>query len=217
VQVLLDLPRVAAAHLAERARPEHPPDDRSVLKEALPLRRESVEAGGDQGLHGVRERDVLRCLRQQVAVCEQAHVLLRVERVSARAVEQSALCLDGQHGLLEQEREEARGVLVGQRGRLIAVALRSPAAQLGRCSYSSGRAVQSKSSGTLSDQSARCSRKERKAVSAQCRSSKQSTVGPLSASDSKKRRQAVYDSSCAADSAGAPTSGERRALSQARS
>ena len=47
----------------------------------------------------------------------------------------------------------------------------------GCCSYSSGRAVQSTSSGTPSAQSARCSRKESRASSAQCRSSKTSTVG----------------------------------------
>ena len=97
------------------------------------------------------------------------------------------------------------------------VALRSPAAQVGCCSYSSGRAVQSTSSGTPCDQSARCSRNESRASSAQCRSSNTSTVGPCAASPSRKRRQAVNDSSCEAGSAGAPTSGASRALSQARS
>ena len=61
--------------------------------------------------------------------------------------------------------------------RLIVCALRSPAAQVGCCSKSSGRDMQSSSSGKPSDQSARCSTKESKAASAQCRSSNTSTAG----------------------------------------
>ena len=115
VQVLFDLARVAAAHLAERARPEHLPDNRCVLEQALPRRGEGVQPGGDQRLHRVGEGNVLQSAREQVAVCEQAHKLLRVERVSACSIEERALCLDGQHGLLEQEQEQAGGVLVRER------------------------------------------------------------------------------------------------------
>ena len=111
-----------------------------------------------------------------------------------------------------------RAVSSSVRGaRLICCVFRAFAPKPGCCSYSSGRAVQSSSSGTPSDQSARCSRKESSASSAQCRSSKTSTVSRPSAHDSSTRRQAVNDSSCAAGSPPAPTSGARRALSQAKS
>ena len=75
--------------------------------------------------------------------------------------------------------------------------------------------MQSRSSGTPCDQSARCSRKASRASSAQCRSSKTSTVGALRGERLEKRRQAVNDSSCEAGSPPAPTSGASRALSQA--
>ena len=74
------------------------------------------------------------------------------------------------------------------------------APKVGCRSYSSGRAVQRTSSGTPSDQSARCSRKESNASSAQWRSSKTRIVGRASAQDSIARRQAVKDSSCEAGS-----------------
>ena len=96
--------------------------------------------------------------------------------------------------------------------RLIVVALRLPPAQSGWRSYSSGRAVQTRKSGTPSDQSARCSRKSRSAASAQCRSSKTRHGRRSSAIASRKRRQAVKDSSRSAPRPRSrPTRASRRA------
>ena len=70
-------------------------------------------------------------------------------------------------------------------------ALRLPPPQPGRRSSSSGRAVQTTSSGTPVAQSTSSSTKSSRPSSAQCRSSKTSTSGPRSASPSKKRRHAA--------------------------
>ena len=114
VQRLLDLARVAAAHRRQRARPEHLAHHRGVLEQALALRRERVQAGGDQRLHRVGH------LRPRspscAAVGEQAHELLRVQRVAARPLEQRLLRLRRQHRPLEQRRRRAGRLLVGQRG-----------------------------------------------------------------------------------------------------
>ena len=54
VQRMLDLARLAAAHLGQRPRPENLAQHGGVLEQALPVRRQGVEAGGDQRLHRVR-------------------------------------------------------------------------------------------------------------------------------------------------------------------
>ena len=54
VQGLLNLVLLAPSHLRQRAGPEDFPQHRAVLKQALALGRESVQAGGDQGLYRVR-------------------------------------------------------------------------------------------------------------------------------------------------------------------
>ena len=125
--------------------------------------------------------------------------------VASRPLQQRPLRLRRQHRALEQRGDQPRGLLVGQRGEVD----RRRVAQPGRpgrmllLQLRTGRA-QSTSSGTPCDQSARCSRKDSRASSAQCRSSNTSTVGPCDASPSRKRRQAVNDSSWEAGSAGAP-------------
>src|SRR4029077_5125614 len=71
------------------------------------------------------------------------------------------------------------------------VALRAPPAHDARRSYSSGRAVQTTSSGTPLTQSTRYAMKSRSWSSAQCTSSNTSASGYYSAIASKNRRQAV--------------------------
>ena len=81
VQRQLDLTSVAAAHRRDGARPEHLAEHRGILEQALPFRRQRVEAGGDQCLHRF---GYLHAVGKPTMVCEQPHELLRVERVSAR-------------------------------------------------------------------------------------------------------------------------------------
>ena len=50
------------------------------------------------------------------AVGEQAHELLRVQRIAARPLEQRPLRLRRQDRALEQRADQPRGLLVGQRG-----------------------------------------------------------------------------------------------------
>ena len=115
VQCLGDFARLAAAHLRHSAGPEQLADDGGVLEQALALRRKRVQARSDQGLHRVGERQVLERALEQVAVGEQAHELLRVQRVPARALQQRPLGLRRQHRPLEQRGEQAGSLLVGER------------------------------------------------------------------------------------------------------
>ena len=62
-------------------------------------------------------------------VGKQARELLRIEWVAARALEQRPLRLRRQHRPLEQDGDQAGGLLVAQRGEVDRVALRRPAAQ----------------------------------------------------------------------------------------
>ena len=84
-------------------------------------------------------------------------------------------------------------------------------AQLGSRSISSGRAVQSSSSGTSRAEAPSSSTKRSIVSSAQCRSSKTSTVGRRAASATRNRRHADSASSARrAWSPGRPTSGRER-------
>ena len=84
---------------------------------------ERVQAGGDQGLDRVGERDLgpfaqlpaRALLDEQVLVLQQPHELLGVERVAAGPVQDRLLELGGDHGRLQQRRDEARGLLLGER------------------------------------------------------------------------------------------------------
>ena len=112
----LHLARIALSHAGERSRPKHLADHRGVLEQALALRRERVQASGDQGLHRVGEGHLLERAGQQVAVAEQAHELLRVQRVAPGAVEQGLLGRRRQHRPLEEQRDQRRRLVVGERG-----------------------------------------------------------------------------------------------------
>ena len=214
VQGVLHLARITIAHRDERTRPEHLAHDGGVLQQALALGRERVQASGDQRLHRVRD---VHLLFQLTPVRQQTHELLRVQRVPAGSLEQRPLRLRRQNRSFEQAADEAGRFLLGERERLIRCAFWAWAPNVGFRSYSSGRVVQRRRSGTSCAHPARCSRKERSASSAQCRSSKTSTVSRSSAHDSSTRRHAANVSSCEAGSPPAPTSGSRRALSQAKS
>jgi hypothetical protein len=82
VQRLLDPSRVPIAHPGECACPKHLAQHRGVLKQALPLRGQGVEACGDQCLHRLRR---IHPLTDLAALREQTHELLRVQGVAACA------------------------------------------------------------------------------------------------------------------------------------
>ncbi len=85
-------PRLERPALAsERAQPEDPADHSCVLEELLLVRRQRVEAGGDDALHRLGEDGLARSLAQH------SRELLRVERVAACVLEQPRLqlCVDG--------------------------------------------------------------------------------------------------------------------------
>ena len=111
---------VALAHLRDRAGPEDLPDDGGVGEHRLRVGRQRVQAGGDQRLDRVGERDLgpfaqlpaRALLDEQVLVLQQAHELLGVEGVAAGSIEDRLLELGGDHGRLEQRRDESRGLLL---------------------------------------------------------------------------------------------------------
>ena len=115
VQRQLDLARVAVSHLRHGARPEELAHDGGVLQQALALRRERVQARGDQRLHRVGQLDIVEASGEEVAVGEQAHELLRVQGVAARPLEQRLLRLCRQDRPLEERGDQPRRLLVGQR------------------------------------------------------------------------------------------------------
>ena len=124
-QRLGDLVEVALAHLRDRPGPEDLPDDGGVGEHRLSLRRQGVQARGDQGLDRIGERDLgafaqlpaRPLLDEQVLVLQQPHELLGVERVPTRTLQDRSLELGGDHGRLEQGRDQARGLLFGRVGR----------------------------------------------------------------------------------------------------
>ena len=80
----------AVAHLGKRARPKHLADHSGVLEQALPVRGERVEAGGDQRLERLGHRSGFFT---DAAVGDQAHELLGVQGVPARPLQQCLLRL----------------------------------------------------------------------------------------------------------------------------
>ena len=118
MQSPLDLVRIAVVHRADRACPEHLTEHRRVLEEDLALLRKSVEAGGDQGVNRLRDRNLSSegsVLVEQVAVAQHPHELLGVQRVAAGTLEQQPLRLRRQHRLLQQGGDEPGRVRVGER------------------------------------------------------------------------------------------------------
>ena len=90
VQHQLHLVWVTPAHLGHGAGPEHFPHHRRVLEQTLAILAERVQARGDQRLHRGRH---LHNLRKRAAVGEQAHELLRIQRVPTRPLQQLPLRL----------------------------------------------------------------------------------------------------------------------------
>lgn len=70
--------RVAIAHRFERTGPEDLAEHGRVVEQRLPLRRDRVQARGDDALHRVGQREILG----RAALAEHPHVLLGVERVA---------------------------------------------------------------------------------------------------------------------------------------
>ena len=146
-----------------------------------------VEAGGDQGTDrvgqgelGARpERDRSASLDEQVPVAQHAHELLGVEGVAHRPARGSAAESRRQGRWPKPAGDEPRCLLVRSGARLIALTLAILPRTSGWRSNSSGRAVTTRSSGTPSARSARCSRNASIASSAQWMSSNTRTVGPL--------------------------------------
>ena len=98
------------AVVSEAADPEHPPEDGRVLEQLLLVPVEDVEAGGDDALHGLGEAGALG------ALVEEAHELLRIQRVATGALEQRCLDIGGDGGALEQGVDELGRLLGRQRG-----------------------------------------------------------------------------------------------------
>jgi hypothetical protein len=113
VQRLLHFAGLAPTHLGQRASPEHLADHGGVLEQSLAVGAQGVEAGGDQRLHRVGDSPLAD---EPAAVGEQAHELLRVERVAACALEESLLRLRRQHRPLEQRSNQAGRLLIREWG-----------------------------------------------------------------------------------------------------
>ena len=87
--------------MGERPRPEDLADYRSIREERLRAGLERVQARGDQGLNRIGEGNFRACPQlparalpgEKVAIPEQPHELLRVERVAARTLEDRPLQL----------------------------------------------------------------------------------------------------------------------------
>ena len=151
--------------------PEHLSDDRCIAEEIFLLRRESVEAGGDDALECLRQRKLLRRAALEVELRE----LLGVERISSRSLEQGLLRLRHEHRAVEEPTDQLRGLLVRKRGDGERRGVQLAAAPADRRSRSSGRAVATTSSGTSVTHSTSSSTKSRRLSSAQWRSSKTRT------------------------------------------
>ena len=107
---LLLLQRVQALLAdTERPEPEHLAQHRGVLQRRLLLRRQPVQARGDDPLHGLRQVDGGPALGQH------AHVLLCVERITAGAVEELGLRAGLEQRPVAQRRNQLRRLVGRQR------------------------------------------------------------------------------------------------------
>ena len=107
---LLLLQRVQALLAdTERAEPEHLAQHRGVLQHRLLLRRQPIQARGDDPLHGLRQVDGGSALGQH------AHVLLCVERITAGAVEELGLRAGLEQRPVAQRRNQLRRLVGRQR------------------------------------------------------------------------------------------------------
>ena len=155
---------------------------------------EAVEPGGEQRLQGSWDVD-LRIVRAQPAavdeetlIREHRRELLQIQRIPlgrlADAVD------DGRRGVrAEQQLADSRESSGESGGRVVVMARSLPAAQVGRCSRSSGRARQRNSTGPCT-RSNTASARSSIGGSAQCESSSITTRGRSEASTSSRRRTA---------------------------
>ena len=95
----------------DRAGPKHLADDRRVLEEAFLRVREPVEAGGDDALKRLRERELVGRASLDVELDE----LLCVQRVAASSLEQGLLRIGRKKRSSEQATDQLRRLLVGER------------------------------------------------------------------------------------------------------
>ena len=216
---------VLPIHGHQRTVPEDLADHGGIAHERLPINREGVQAGGQQTMDGGRDRKVdtgaepghAIGFHQEVAIAEQCHILLGVERIAIRPLHDGA----GQfrwHHAAEQRRDQS--------GRVFP----STAAQASACAHSAGRRRsqdacrgtpvepwQAARAAPVVDSRAASSRNASRASSAQCRSSITTTAGPLAASPSRKARHAAKDSSRLVWPDSTPTSGRSRSWIQVES
>ena len=89
MEALADVLTTALADRLEGSGPEDLADDGSILEEPLAVRRQRVEPCGDQALYRIGQRQVV-C---RAELEEEPRVLLRVQRVAARPVEERGLRL----------------------------------------------------------------------------------------------------------------------------
>ena len=140
VERLRHVGRLPVAHRREGARPEHLAHHGSVLEQALAIRRERIQAGGDDGLDGVRH---LRAGVLVPLIGEQADELFGIERIAAGALQELLQDRRREQHALQQPGDELAGLRVVERiqvdplrvagvrpeGRMAFVELRSRRAQ----------------------------------------------------------------------------------------
>src|SRR6266545_4394784 len=134
VQALLDGDSVAARHRRDRTCPEDLAVNRGGMEQLLLLNREAIESRGDDRLHRLRHRKLIRV----GSLGEHARILLRVQRIPTRALDQRSVRLGIEHRAGESGGEQACRVLVrerpqrqGGRVRLATPPTRPPLEQLG--------------------------------------------------------------------------------------
>ena len=130
MQCELELAWLAAPDLGHGARPEHLAEYRRVLEQALALGRKGVKAGGDQRLQTLGQCRLRKAVspRLEAAVYEQAHELLRIERVAARPLEDRLLEIAAEDGRGDELRDELGRLLIGQRREVDRVGVALPGA-----------------------------------------------------------------------------------------
>ena len=122
VQHVLRRPALPLPDLGQRAEPERAADHRRVLQQQLLIRGQRVEAGGDDRLHRLRQRQVgagqLRpraLAAQQPAVEQHPHVLLGEQRVAAGPRQQRRAQLRRQLCSVQQVGDHVGRLLIRQR------------------------------------------------------------------------------------------------------
>ena len=118
--------RVGARQRSERVGPEDLAQHRRLLEQAFLVVGQRVDPRRD---HSLERRGHLRA--DAVPVRQHARVLLGVQRVAARPLEQGGLLLGREHAAFEQDREQAGRVRLGERRERHAERVALPAAPPG--------------------------------------------------------------------------------------